>query len=379
MLNRKSFGVRRITAAEGTNDLPRLSSYQSIGKAIDVFIVAAGFEERSLAMSSKLSEEGARVRGRVLVGSYSTNHSDNSERYLQLRPILSSFGADIVEFPADDPTSTVSQVRLAIEEHGGPSPHVVFDVSGASSTLIINTLAAIFSTSTDVALTLLYAEAESYDCLDDAGRGALDPSSRRESGVSGDPVSGPFTGHHHDHLPSSVIALPSMYTGRLEACLAHLNVGPITGSEDNLFWILPTTTADQHKWRQDRTRSAVELLIRRLQGRDDFSGLDGGIRPDDMVVCDTLDYAETAKVIVSRIDALPGRNISIAHMGSKMQAVGVALAVSARSEAAVLTVRPASFNAKSYSAGIGRLHSLHFDSVRSTKSALASIGSLEVS
>ena len=37
---------------------------------------------------------------------------------------------------------------------------------------------------------------------------------------------------------------------------------------DNLYWLLPATGAEEHKWRQEQTRQAVRELMLRLQGRE---------------------------------------------------------------------------------------------------------------
>ncbi|MFI8733775.1 hypothetical protein ACIGII_17015 [Stenotrophomonas sp. NPDC077420] len=375
--DRKSFTVRTVKADECIHGLPTLSALEDFDCGIDILILAAGFEERVLAVPGLIASGDVGRIQKILVGRYRTNADDNSARYCQLEPVLTSIGYEVVEFSADDPYNVSYAIDYAVRELSRESTRVLLDISGASSTMIVAAMSALVKAAGHIALTVTYAEAEIYDCpaeIDGESRVTI----QRESGVSSDPLYGSFTGHHHDHLPASVIAIPSMYTDRLEACLAHLNVGPITGSEDNLFWVRPATSASQHTWRQEHTRRAVEDLVRRLQGRDGEPGEEGGIRPDDMAVCDTLDYADTVRLLISRIDTLSGRNISIAHMGSKLQAVGVALAAAARSEVSVLTARPASFNAKSYSKGVGKLHQLHFVDLGSTLNSIASIGSLRI-
>lgn len=379
MSERKRFVVRTVTASDCLSELPVLQRFSGGDDELDVLIAAAGFEERVLAVPQRIRQEGKVVRGAVLVGRYTTNASDNEHRFDELRPLLQAFEVPLVEFNADDPTEVASV--LAEKIGGGPaeSLHVGFDVSGASSTFILAVMAALANLPGDIQLTIYYTTAKEYDEPQSDGVNELVLEAPREVGTSTDPLSSPFSGHHHDHLPVSVIALPSLYTDRLEACLAHLNVGPITGSSDNLFWLLPATGVSEHKWRQDHTRAAVTDLMLRLQGRSGEDAPREVIRPDDMVTCDVLDYADTVRRIVTRIDELTGRNISIVHMGSKLQGIGVALAALARSEAAVLTVRPASFNAARYSSGIDDTYVLKFSSLAEVVSTITKIGSLEVS
>lgn len=379
MSERKSFIVKVVTTADCLLDLPGLMPYTSFEQQIDIFVTAKGFEERVLAFPGRLADEGQRVRGSILVGSYHTNQFDNEQRYVELRPLLEALGTPIIDFDADDPLEVVSCVEAALGNTTEMSTmHVVFDVSGASSTLILAVMAALTRGARKISLTILYATADVYDVPDTNAAEPLALGEQREEGVGGPPLSVPFAGHHHDHLPGSVIALPSMYTGRLEACLAHLSVGPMTGSPDNLYWLLPSTGADEHKWRQDDTRRAVQTLMRRLQGRDGEDTDTEVIRPDDMATSDVLDYAETMRLLVARIDSLSGRNISIVHMGSKLQAIGVSLAAAARSEVTVLTARPAAFNAKKYSSGTGSMYAIRISDLGKIVRAIADIGTLKV-
>jgi len=376
---RKSFIVKTLTAADCVFELPVLEPYVAPRTQIDLLVVAAGFEERILAVPRRLKVDGTAIGAEVLVGRYRTNAADNERRYEELAPLLMALGAPISSFEADDPTNVVAAVEAALARNAGTEHlHVAFDISGASSTLILSVIAALARSSLSVEVTLFYTTAESYDPPPEGHGEPFVLKGHREEGIGTEPLSGPFGGHHHDHLPASVIALPSMYTDRLEACLAQLNVGPITGSADNLYWLLPSTGVDEHRWRQDHTLQAVRSLMRRLQGRDDDSDDVEVIRPDDMATSDVLDYAEAMRLLIARIDDLPGHNISIVHMGSKLQAIGVSLAAAAREEVAVLTARPASFNAAKYSSGIGSMYLLHFSDFRSVLKAIADIGCLEV-
>lgn len=379
VIERKRFLVRTVTASDCLCNLPDLQPYAPSAGYLDFFIVAAGFEERVLEVPRRLRDNGTPVNGEILVANYRTNVSDNQRRYKELEPTLASFGVVMTGFDADDPLEVVSAITDALQRRPSTALRVGFDVSGASSTLILAVMAALSRLSQPITLTVFYTTAETYDQPRTDGRETLVLEEQRETGIGTEPLSVPFGGHHHDHLPVSVIALPSLYTGRLEACLAHLNVGPITGSADNLYWLLPATGADEHKWRQDHTLQAVRELMLRLQGREDEGAESEVIRADDMATCDVLDYADTARRLVDRIDDLPGRNISIVHMGSKLQAIGVALAAAARSEVAVLTVRPASFNASKYSAGIGQTFVLHFPDLDAVVKSIAGIGTLDVS
>ncbi|WP_146095353.1 hypothetical protein [Xanthomonas arboricola] len=376
--DRKPFKVSTVTAKSCVGDLPQVANYCGGLSSFDIFIVANGFEERVLAFPQKFVQEDQSIRLATLVGKYQTNQSDNNERYRELRPILEKISPKIFEFEADEPGDVVVSIQRCLNLAGDEQfLHVAFDVSGASSTLILSVMAALSESERAIQLSVLYASADEYDQPPLNDLQSFELIHAKEVGLGAGPFSAPFSGHHHDHLPSAVIALPSMYTDRLEACLTYLNVGPITGGSDNLFWLLPSTGVDKHIWRQSRIKHAVESLLLKLQGNDG-RGKDEVIASDDMTTCDVLDYIDTARTLIDAIDQRPGKNISIVHMGSKMQAIGVALAAAARSEVAVLTARPSSFNAAKYSEGIGSLYVVSIPILSRIVEEMKGIGSLKV-
>ena len=65
-------------------------------------------------------------------------------------------------------------------------------------------------------------------------------------------------------------------------------------------------------------------------------------------------------------------------MGSKMQAVGSALALAARLEISLVYARPERFNPSSYSGGIGVMREIRFEMLETVISSLASVGQMIV-
>ncbi|MBD9370086.1 hypothetical protein [Xanthomonas sp. XNM01] len=379
-VNRKRFAVTTLTADSVMCDLPAIEIFEGDIGPIDLMIVSAGFEERVLALPRILATFDVATQMTTMVGRYRTNASDNDQRYAQLRPLLEKSSKDVREFDADDPPSVMAAIGDGVTSRAsnGDALNVVFDISGASSTLIVSVMAGLIASSRKISLVIIYTAAQMYDQAPPAYGERFELEASREQGVGSVPLSAPFGGHHHDHLPAAVIALPSMYTSRLEACLTYLNVGPMTGSNQNLFWILPSTGVDEHRWRQERVKEVVDNLMLRFHGREGEVSSGAVIREDDMRSCDVLDSCNTARLLIEKIDDFSGNNISVVHMGSKMQAVGVALAAAAREEVAVLTVRPVSFNAATYSAGIGQTYRLDIGDLAVLVEKLSSIGSIRV-
>ncbi|MDT4852013.1 hypothetical protein FQZ97_862290 [compost metagenome] len=94
--------------------------------------------------------------------------------------------------------------------------------------------------------------------------------------------------------------------------------------------------------------------------------------------CDALDYKQSAKILYKQIDSKSGANISVVHFGTKIQAVGVALALVGRKEVSLVNARPSSFSASSYSKGMGKLYKIEFGDTKSVLEELSSVGSLMV-
>lgn len=376
-IKRKPFIVRQTLVAESTARIPALEEAASIAGDIDLFIVCAGFEDRVLAFPEMLYQNGVKA-AKVIIGKYQTNSADNGRRFTQLSPLLEFIGSKVGEVDADDPTCVVTSIEREIRSVDAKGAiRVAFDVSGASSTFILSVMAALTTSRAAIELDVLYSTAKAYDSEPQGD--SLTLSGQREHGIGAGPFNAPFTGHHHDHLPNWVIAIPTFYTDRLEACLSNLNVGPMTGAEDDIFWLLPSTDAADHSWRQTRTKAAVEaMLVRRLGYDEDERPADDVIRPSDMESCSVLDSGHTARILIEQIDKHSGRNIAIVHMGSKMQAIGVALACAARSEVAAYTARPVAFDARKYSEGVGQMYKLSFSSLVECVDELRNVGAIVV-
>lgn len=71
-----------------------------------------------------------------------------------------------------------------------------------------------------------------------------------------------------------------------------------------------------------------------------------------------------------------GSNLYLVNMGSKLQAVGVALTLAVRSEVAVLHARPTQFNPMKYSRGIGTLWRINFNNPSNVLKVLQQIGQM---
>ncbi|WP_182657258.1 hypothetical protein [Stenotrophomonas lacuserhaii] len=383
MTPRKPFTVSRRGLQEALSHLPMLSDFGDAQETFDVYVGASGFEERVLGIPKHLGRLRSSVAGAVLLGRYKTNQADNQRRELELIPALDSLGGKTQFFDADSPEDTRRAIVAALGEYAGPAPiRTLFDISGASSTLIFSVIAALTRLDTSVRLTIGYSCAVNYhDPGSETQNRPMDQwpiSHLRETGVSDVVTNELYRGIHHDHLPGFVVALPSMYTARLQRCLSHLGVGPYSGAtgHGNVYWILPMTTDEDHRWRQNAVRDAITFLMFDAPVSADINGND--LAPDVHTYCDIWDYTSCLRHVIEQIDRQEGANSSVIHMGTKIQAIGVALAALGRPEVSLVSARPGSFAAQTYSDGIGSMHRIDIDNLQMVVRLVSEIGMLDV-
>lgn len=378
-VERKRFAVSRRSIDSALADLPLPTEFSVGSSSFDVFIGALGFEQRVLGIPCSLAAAGGRIHGPILLGHYQTNDVDNANRGKELLPILGKLGAEPTYFEADSPEDTLRIIKGAVAAVAPERElRVLLDISGASSTLIFAALATLASLPRQVSLTIGYAAAIHYHDPGAETRaqpvGQWGQTALRERGVREVDTNELYRGIHHDHLPGFVIAFPSMYCARLQRCLSHLGVGPLSGATDSVFWVLPKTEDERHQWRQLSVKQALCNLI---HGDDATSNQD--LPHGQYVHCDVWDYLQAARIVLEQVDRQEGANMSVIHMGTKIQAVGVALALLGRPEVSLVSARPESFAATNYSEGIGPLQQISIPNLQASIRRIEEVGMLDVS
>lgn len=382
MTSRKPFQVRKRSVEDVVAEMPHARPFDHALPPIDIFIGSAGFEERVLAIPRQLKVLGTEIEGLALLGRYRTNPEENAHREAELLPLLEQLGATPTFFDADSPEDTKRAIASALEALSKPECHIAFDISGASSTLIFSAISSLIGSSQGVRLTVLYSAAAKYHEPETVGR--EDPmvlwsqGDLRETGVGEVDHNELYRGIHHDHLPGFVIAFPSMYSARLQRCLSHLGVGPLSGADDSVYWVLPMTTDGEHRWRQEQIKQALITLIHGEEDRSDEGSSPRALPEDRFTHCDVADYRGCVRIVLGQIDAKSGANISVIHMGTKLQAIGVALALGGRPEVALVSARPVAFAARTYSQGVGHMLCIEFDDLSSLAQRISDVGMLDV-
>lgn len=377
---RKRFIVKQRNISDS---LAGLSELKLIGDKLfdlDFFIGACGFEERILAVPDLLCEKSVSVTNKILLGTYETNPLDNEKRKRDLLPKLEMLSGQIEYFSAESPEDTYRCILAALGKNDPANKiKVGFDISGSSATFIISTILGLIRTGADIDLSIFYTTADEYHepstvTLDEPVAVWRD-CDLRETGVTDVSANELAPGIQHDHLPSYVIALPSMFPARLQRGLSFLGMGTLSGADENVYWVLPFTDNPKHQWRQEQVKASLLNMIYGATEEDETQRV---LPPEQWGYCDALDYRACIRLIMNQIEEHSGANISVIHSGTKLQAVGVALALSARREVALIKSRPQSFSADHYSSGIGSVYMIQLDNLQDISRGLSAIGSLNI-
>jgi len=377
---RKKFLVKPILVKNVISTLPIIQKYNQQPLEIDLFIGTCGFEERVLAAPKSLRDNSSKI-DRVALGLYSTNPEDNTRRQNELRPVLQEMTTDITYFEAEAPENIYRSISGLISSTNVGALTVGLDISGGSATFITSTILSLTRLNRDIKLIVFYTTAAEYHSPCEKSR--TEPVSLwsdkdlRERGVQDVSANELAPGIQHDHFPNYAIALPSMFPARLQRSLSFLGIGTLGGVEKNVFWILPKTDDVHHQWRQSQVKlSLMEMIYGKPDEANDQS--QQSLPSGQYEYCDVLSYTECTRIIIEQGQKNPNTNISIIHAGTKIQAVGAALAIAARPEIALIKARPQEFSAGNYSQGIGDIFTISFESLRETCASLAAIGQFEV-
>lgn len=392
MIGDKEGFIRHITFEDIRAKLPEPRLWDGNMIAPDVLIVAIGFEERAAAISKELGQRLAPESTAVaLLGRYDSNADDNACNDGIIREALGKFCQKLRTFSADSPTDILGVVGSAIQDlaSGRQRVRVAFDISGSSSTVILSVMAAIASVRHLVDLDILYTEPETYapsksefECnLEGLICGALaegNDESFVEQGVSDVDANELYAGHSVENRPDRVLAIPSFRTSRLLRCLSYASDQPIVSPQESIYWILGEPPASGLKWRYELQKRIVERQLAVMMGREPGEVTAQALTKSNSVVASTRDYREILKILLNEISLHAGANLSLVHMGSKLQGIGVALALHVRSEVALLHARPKRFNVDKYSKGVSTLWRIEFGDFAGILEELKKVGQIEL-
>lgn len=392
MIGHKDAFIRHIEFSDVGAMLPAVEAWDGKLTNVDLFIAAIGFEDRARAVAQELARTlPAGSTAVALLGCYESNADDNACNDAAIHESLNKFCSEIVLLAADSPADTQRVVHASISQLAPERDQVrvAFDISGSSSTFILSVMAALNAMAEKITLDIVYAEPESYEPtkqeFDDNLNGLIkqgleegDDHSFAEQGVAEVDVNELYPGYSVENRPDHVLAIPSLRTSRLLRCLGHNSDQALASPEESIFWILSEPPATKMRWRLELQRRIVRSQIAVMMGRDPNGTALHPLTTKNSAEASTRDYRRILEILLKQIDSRAGFNLSLAHMGSKLQGIGVALALHARGEVKVLHARPKRFNAAKYSHGIGTLWRIQFRELAKVLRELDRIGQLEL-
>lgn len=364
-----SLRIRRVGAGDLVDSLPELEPLtgDSFGEdRPNVYIGALGFEERALGAVARLGEVGVMADGgRAVIVLHRTNRPENERNRSALMQAVRRLGDNPREV-ADDERS----LRMAVEEaislaDRGRRPRIVVDLSAMSSRQIAVVLSIVLE-QRDVALTLVYAEAEDYAPSRDEferDREVWAQGGGVDLGVLDVCVADAHVGYRVDHLPDALCLLAGLSRDRASAVISSVFPSLVPRRQGVIRWLLGQPARLEFDWRVDAAaelhsvdrESEAVSLVSTFDYRDSFSKL----------------HQFSEEVGLTHL-------VTVAALGSKMETVGAVLYATARPEIRLITARPERYSATSYSRGVREVWSLNFGPVESLLETLGTLGALEL-
>lgn len=360
---------------------------------IDVFICALGFEDRALAIATRLAQSDwykTNPVGKAIICSYTTNTLENESKREALQSAISHFCPSVIQLPSDLPSDLAQGLRseLISAKKSNDGIRVMLDISAASGNLILSVMHVLaeISVHCPIALYIAYSEPAEYfpseENYQEQGEALVlracckgDSNSPHEHGVSEVEINELYPGTSQENRPEYIIAIPSYRTERLAHCLQRLTDEPLSNPDQFIHWILGVPPSNERLWRLEWQQRVIRRLLSDLAGGNEES-CGRALTSENHSCASTLDYRQITKILIERIDGNLGKNISLIHMGSKLQAIGASLALAARSEITVCYAKPARYNTNQYSGGIGPAWQILFSNFAEVVSSMRQIGTL---
>lgn len=388
--------VNEFEIARGIYDLPPIEEWDvGANDDFDIIICPLGFEERTSSIIQKLADKcpaTPRAATHGFLATYSTNLPDNDKNSEVIRGSLNQLCSEIHTIDADSPQHVFNSITAVIDGLLLRKTHlnVAFDISGASGTLIMSTIKALMDRAENLSITIFYTEALEYypnwiayksnPELVIKGCCAIgDPEADHEYGVELVDVNELYPGYSIENRRELVIAVPSFRTERLRQCLQFVSEQILSSPGQYINWLFGVPPATKNAWRNTLQKQMVDRFVAMTLGNETELEVPSTSFLNTSNSCDvsTLDYREMTRVLLEIADANLGREISVLHMGSKMQALGLSLALQARGEITVFYARPTRFKPDRYSMGVGDAHCVRIECPDKVLKQLRKVGTLE--
>lgn len=356
--------LKEIELAEIVGQLPeikRLDPQQLSGGGNDqLFICACGFEDRALAIPSRLAETSNYRAEHSLILEHMTNRKDNAVNKPAIVHTLTQISSKPQEILYKDEDfaarfdGILSSV-LSCDDREIPS--VSFDISACSSKIVLSALRTLLDR--NIHLRIFYTEAATYHpTLEELRQSPEDwkvDGKGISKGILAVGASPLYAGLNIDELPILLVAFPTFKPERIKTIISALQPAKI-------IWVIGIPHADENHWR--------------IQAMRDINLLSGNERIHELK---TFGYVETYTLLEQLYDEhQDDYHMVIAHHGSKLQNVGIGLFCMIRRDVELWCSTPASFNPAQYTSGVENLWQIDFDTTQHVVNLLQSLGKLEL-
>ena len=139
-----------------------------------------------------------------------------------------------------------------------------------------------------------------------------------------------FPGHHNDGRPDYILAFPSFRSTRLVRCLDRFGEQLLSAPDRSIFWVFGRPRINSDEWRTHLQREIIARTFEKLGVTENLG--EAWFTDTNSAMCCTFDYREAAQKLLELCDRELGKNISLIPMGTKLQTVGLTLALLVREE-----------------------------------------------
>jgi hypothetical protein len=363
--------LRKITLGDVLGDLPdveALASTKHDSEPDDLLLCSLGFESRSLSIPQLFARTAYRCLRAGFIR-YDRNQADNEVNLPALQECLLAVSNSIEALDAVLP-ELGNRLRQLVDgivvANGTRLPRVTLDISVMSNWVVIVCIKVLLEAR--VHLRLVYSEAEIYhptkDEFDANSEGwKQDDAIALERGVLAVTVSPEHQGHHLDPLPDSVIVFPSFRKERSRAVITFVDPAISLDHGNRVVWLLGVPHLEADRWRLNAMRW--------------INDLDKEHVPQFEV--STFDYKETvARLETIYLDRWQDYRLTVAPLGSKLQALGTAFFSFLHPDVRLVFAIPHEYNASNYSGGHKALWQIKFGSLECLRQTLGAVGSLVI-
>lgn len=312
-----------------------------------IYIGAAGFEDRSLAVLKKIKENRktlSHIVGIEYQPYYCKNNKDGFE-HLASELVPSNDNIKWIKFDRENPGQLDASLK-SIREICAQFSHIWLDISAMSKLLILVLLEALRDI--DVSLTIAYAEAEVYHPDRKEFEGKIKQVKRTmqtleflTSGVAGVVTTSALSSIAMQNYPTALVAFPTFNSQLLSALLTEV-------TPQDLIIVEGEPLRDLNKWRQTAIRKLNQEFYASAKAT---------------YVASTFYYDKTIKLLEKICqDYRFTHELVVAPANSKLQTVGVFFFKQMHPEIQILYPTPKSFIFNHYTERVKQIHQISFHS-----------------